>query len=78
MEVELRSEAFIGFPNQIEVFSDQKRFKQLMQNLVGNSLTFTRQGHIIIRMDFIGQLPIGVAGREESKEVVEDPQIKFL
>ncbi|CDW77541.1 multi-sensor hybrid histidine kinase [Stylonychia lemnae] len=38
-----------------EIFSDQKRFKQIIFNLIGNAIKFTFQGYIKISLKFEGQ-----------------------
>jgi signal transduction histidine kinase len=32
--------------------SDQKRYKQVLFNLLGNAIKFTYKGHIIVNIDF--------------------------
>ena len=37
-------------PNDLEIFSDKKRIKQILLNLVSNSLKFTFKGHIQVTL----------------------------
>ena len=41
-----------------EIYSDQKRFKQVLFNLIGNAVKFTFQGGIKIRMEMQGDMLI--------------------
>jgi len=42
----------IDFPETVEVLSDRKRVKQILINLMSNSIKFTHQGSVTVKVSF--------------------------
>ncbi|MGE4314348.1 MAG: response regulator [Pseudobdellovibrionaceae bacterium] len=56
-----------------QVIGDPTRFRQILSNLLSNALKFTKQGHILIRMDVLEKA--GINGEDVYTFSVEDTGI---
>lgn len=70
----------ISFSNNVpnNIFCDQKRFKQVLFNLLGNAVKFTFKGFVKITLDFTFETKILTGSVEDSGIGIKEEDLSKL
>lgn len=64
-------------PSSKEIFSDSTRIKQILINLMSNSLKFTIDGDIVVRVNYEETFPKGNSKSTDSSEISNQNRFEF-